>query len=381
MPWTWGGDTHTSHSVRNNNNHNNKRLRQVCVIVFFLYVSRLGTNSSPSVWPWQRCCTTRTAGCTPRTALYGARAQLPKPGKEERVTRRSTRPSFGGPPPSQPELFQLYEEPGGARLTSPAEPREAQDRERQCFVEQIIESFVPVQILDVPEPPVVLSGVQDRILQRLVEQTPMDDTEQVIDVPNIICPDRPPPCAVPVATQMAEQLVEVPWVCPSSCVLVPQIGNQLVEVLAVSQSEFQHHSVEQNVNIPVHGGVGRRAADLQGFLPGPSPTARGGHDGGSLQCFSTEHGSTEFFSWMSSRPSLGRRNGSSGTPWSTLSTSSVVRPWCRSSTLLCRRRWNSCQTCSSSSTRSRPIPSRLSKCPRSVLRTSLCARFCVTRSW
>ena len=80
-------------------------------------------------------------------------------------------------------------------------------------------------------------------------------------------------------------------------------------------------------------------------------------------------------------PSLGRRNGSSGTPWSTLSTLSAVRPWCRSSTLLCRRRWNSCQTCPSSSTRSRPIPSRLSKCPRSYLRTSLCARFCATRSW
>ena len=35
----------------------------------------------------------------------------------------------------------------------------------------------------------------------------------------------------------------------------------------------------------------------------------------------------------------------------------------------------------SSLTRSRPIPSRLSKCPRSFLRTSLCAPFCVTRSW
>ena len=200
---------------------------------------------------------------------------------------------FRRTPPSQPELFQLYEEPGGARLASPAEPREAQDRERQCFVEQIIESFVPVQILDVPEPPVVLSGVQDRILQRLVEQTPMDDTEQVIDVPNITCPDRPPPCPVPVATQMAEQLVEVPWVCPSSCVLVPQIGNQLVEVLAVSQSEFQQHSVEQNVNIPVHGGVGRRAADLQGFPRTKSNSTRWARRWKSSM-FSKEHGSTEF---------------------------------------------------------------------------------------
>ena len=29
----------------------------------------------------------------------------------------------------------------------------------------------------------------------------------------------------------------------------------------------------------------------------------------------------------------------------------------------------------------RPFPSWLSKCPRSLLRTSLCAPFCVTRSW
>ena len=56
-------------------------------------------------------------------------------------------------------------------------------------------------------------------------------------------------------------------------------------------------------------------------------------------------------------------------------------PWCRSSMLLCRRRWTSCMTCSSSSTGSRPFPIRLSKCPRSTPRTSLCARFCVLRSW
>ena len=80
-------------------------------------------------------------------------------------------------------------------------------------------------------------------------------------------------------------------------------------------------------------------------------------------------------------PSFGRRNGSSGTPWSTSSTSSAVRPWCRFSTLLCRRWWNSCPTCSGSSTGLRLSPSRLSKCPRFFLRTSLFVQFCVTCSW
>ena len=42
-----------------------------------------------------------------------------------------------------------------------------------------------------------------------------------------------------------------------------------------SPSEFQQHSAEQIVDIPVLGYVGRRAADLQGFVPGQCPTARG----------------------------------------------------------------------------------------------------------
>ena len=54
---------------------------------------------------------------------------------------------------------------------------------------------------------------------------------------------------------------------------------------------------------------------------------------------------------------------------------------CRSSTLLCRIWWNSCQTSSGSSTRSYLIPSRLSKCPRSCPRTFLCERLFAMRSW
>ena len=65
--------------------------------------------------------------------------------------------------------------------------------------------------------------------------------------------------------------------------------------------------------------------------------------------------------------SLGRRNGSSGTPRSTLSTSSAVRPWCRFSTLLCRRRWNSSQMCSSSSARLRPILEPVIEVPKIFL--------------
>ena len=71
---------------------------------------------------------------------------------------------------------------------------------------------------------------------------------------------------------MAKQLVEVPPVSPSSCVLnalVPQMGHELVEVPnVVSQSKFQQQFVEQTVDIPVHGGVKRAWRDVQGDLPG-----------------------------------------------------------------------------------------------------------------
>ena len=71
-----------------------------------------------------------------------------------------------------------------------------------------------------------------------------------------------------------------------------------------------------------------------------------------------------------------RRWECSGTPWS---RGSSTRLTCRSSTLLCRRRWNSWWI--SSRIWTLMFLCRSSKCPRSCLRTSLCARFCVLRSW
>ena len=104
---------------------------------------------------------------------------------------------------------------------------------RRRFAEQIIESIAPVQILDAPLPPVVLDGVQDRILQRFRVPLLVDNSEQ-----EIYSPDRLPPSAVLAAMQMVKQLAEVPVVSPTDCALsvpVPRIGNELVE-LPLSQS-------------------------------------------------------------------------------------------------------------------------------------------------
>ena len=62
----------------------------------------------------------------------------------------------------------------------------------------------------------------------------------------------------------------------------------------------------------------------------------------------------------------GRRHGFCGTPWSR--SSSPLYP-CRWSTFLCRRWWTSLRKSSSSSSHCLLLPSRLSKCPPSFLRT------------
>ena len=63
---------------------------------------------------------------------------------------------------------------------------------------QFCELAPTVQILDAPE----------------LKHIDMSVPEQVIVVPKILCPARIS-CAVLVATQMVEQLMEVPWISPS----------------------------------------------------------------------------------------------------------------------------------------------------------------------
>ena len=112
----------------------------------------------------------------------GLRAQLTDRTGAANVALRRRRPSAA----KAPELFQLYEgEPRGGPPAPLPEVAGPQDRVRRCFVEQIIESFVLVQILDVP---VASAGLARPNLTPAFDQTLMDDTEQVIEVPKISCP-------------------------------------------------------------------------------------------------------------------------------------------------------------------------------------------------
>ena len=116
-------------------------------------------------------------------------------------------------------------------------------------MEQIAVHAPMVQFLDAP-------------VTQMVEQLPdvmrffdflLPVPEQVIEVPKILLDDVPMR-AVLRATQLAEQLVEVPTI----------ISNPMIALL---HALLAQRTVEQNVGIPAVGGGGT-GAGLPGFLPG-----------------------------------------------------------------------------------------------------------------
>ena len=106
-------------------------------------------------------------------------------------------------PTSQPELLDLSDEgPGGVRPLTLAEPR-PQEKVLRHTAEQIGDSVPGLPALGVPEPQMVLQLVA--VLKPVDSAVP----EQIIAVPKFSSPSRPLRAAL-AATQMAEQLVEVP---------------------------------------------------------------------------------------------------------------------------------------------------------------------------
>ena len=150
-------------------------------------------------------------------------------------------------PPPEPELFDLFEEPGGGRPDLLLEPQEAQPGVQRHTVEQTAEVAPMVQILDAPVPQM---GIELADILKCVDlQAPV---EQVIDVPKIFL-DCFQPRSVLRLPQTAEQLVEVPTV--------------------ISFSSLLQRTDEQIVDIPVPGRGGGGRGGFQGSHPGQSSTA------------------------------------------------------------------------------------------------------------
>ena len=150
-------------------------------------------------------------------------------------------------------FFELFDEDTArVRPGVLAEPR-PQERVQRHTMEHIVDfvCFAPmVQILDAPVPQTV-EQLQD-VLQFFDRLSTVP--EPVIEVPKISTEDVPMR-AVLRATQLAEQLVEVPTI----------ISNPLL-LLLQALLEHKQRTVEQNVDIPAVGGSGA-GGGLSGFLP------------------------------------------------------------------------------------------------------------------
>ena len=244
------------------------------------------------------------------TAPRGQR--IARAREEERETKYAAAFRATVPPP-EPELFDLFEEPGGGRPDLLLEPQGPQAGIQRHTMKHIADVVPMVQILDIP---VSLGADQlvevGRHLDFLIP-------EQVIEVPKIsqeraqrrrmVDVSRPP--------QTAEQLVEVPTIISYSMlrtleqtmdIPVPRVrggGGGGVQGFRPGQGS-PAVGVEQIVEFPVPLRRRKRSGDFQGFFPGqgstavsgadyvdtPVPHGRGGGARGGLHGLSQAQGST-----------------------------------------------------------------------------------------
>ena len=183
------------------------------------------------------------------TTAYGHR-RLTGPGRLRTELHRRQRTRAAG----EAVFFELFDEDtAGLRPGVLAEPwpQERVQRHTMEHIADLVCCAPLVQTLDAPVPPTV-EQLQD-VLQFFDRLSAVP--EPVIEVPKIITEDvlmR----SVLRATQLAEQLVEVPTIISYSMI-------SLLHALL----EYRQRTVEQNVDIPAVGGSGT-GGGLSGFLPG-----------------------------------------------------------------------------------------------------------------
>ena len=180
------------------------------------------------------------------------KARAGEEGHEEHNASRRQKP-----PPLQPELFNLEEEPGGGLPAPLSEVAGRQDKVVRHVLEDLGSVCPVVQILDLPVP---------HMMDQLAELLNLE--EDVLDAGRLV--DR--------IFQVPELVIEVPKigldVIPlRTLVPEPQLVEQLVEVpTTISYSSLQR-TVEQHVDISVPQSGGQPSSGLQGFSSGQSSTA------------------------------------------------------------------------------------------------------------
>ena len=255
-------------------------------------------SSRASQWPCPQPPTTVSTRwrLVQSTTAYGHRRRT-GPGRLRTELYGDRGPRAAG----EAVIFELFDEDtAGMRPGVLAEPR-PQERVQRHTMEHIVDYVccAPlVQTLDAPVPQTV-EQLQD-VLQFFDRLSAVP--EPVIEVPKIYTEDVPMR-AVLRATQLAEQLVEVPTI----------ISNPLLSLLQ-ALLEYKQRTVEQNVDIPAVGGIGTGGGS-SGFLPGqstsetaeqiveiPVPRADGA---GDFQGFHLGQGSTAFSEQIAEFPDPG----------------------------------------------------------------------------
>ena len=248
----------TNNNSSSNNNNNNRRLSQVCPL--FLCVT---CEMDPS-WQPVTGAAQRRRGRQLRAAWRHEQQSIPQAlaaYTHHSAPRRQTIPRAGGW--ERVALHgQVPEHPtpqaAGAQhfaMDAGEGVGEAPAAWRPApLLEVLLQQRTAEQIVEpVPVVP-LLHAFVPQMVEQLVDILALLDfrvAEQVIEVPKIVYPPRAARTVLR-APQTADQLVEVPT--------------------PVSYSSFFQRTLEQNVDNPVRGRGGRNV-DLQGFLPGQGPTA------------------------------------------------------------------------------------------------------------
>ena len=161
------------------------------------------------------------------------------------------------PPPRAASTMNHRMDDDGDVLTARPPPLVEVRPQKQVqwhIAEQIIETFVPVQVLDAPAPQMGNQVVE--VLQKIDMVTP----EQVLAVPKISL-DRIPQRSAVRRTQNVEQLVVVPTIVSFSS-LQQRTVEQIIDTSVPHRRRrgqgglqgFSSRFVEQKVDIPVPGG-------------------------------------------------------------------------------------------------------------------------------